>query len=100
MSILHGRDAERNNLLDRIDRLEAQLRSLQETALSYGDGAAVSLLAIQSKTSNPSSPDGAVNLYLNGSKLIAQYDDSGTVRYKYLELIGTGVAWVHTTTAP
>ena len=35
-----------------------------------------------------------------GTKLIVIYDDSGTTRYKYLDLAGTGVTWVHTTTAP
>lgn len=43
---------------------------------------------------------GTTELYFKGSKLIAKYDDGGTVRYKYLELSGTGVTWVHTTTEP
>lgn len=40
------------------------------------------------------------NIYVKGGKLIFQYNDAGTVRYKYLDLTGTGVTWVHTTTAP
>jgi hypothetical protein len=39
-------------------------------------------------------------LYMKDSKLILAYNDGGTVRYKYLDLAGTGVTWVHTTTAP
>lgn len=39
-------------------------------------------------------------IYVKGSKLVVQYNDAGTVRYKYLDLAGTGVTWVHTTTAP
>jgi hypothetical protein len=42
----------------------------------------------------------SVNMYLRNNKFILQYNDSGTVRYKYLDLTGTGVTWVHTTTAP
>lgn len=41
-----------------------------------------------------------VKMYLKGNKIVFQYNDAGTVRYKYLDLSGTGVTWVHTTTAP
>lgn len=40
------------------------------------------------------------NCYQKNGKIIFQYNDGGTVRYKYLDLTGTGVTWVHTTTAP
>lgn len=40
------------------------------------------------------------NVYIKGGKLIIQYNDAGTTRYKYLDLTSTGVTWVHTTTAP
>jgi hypothetical protein len=39
-------------------------------------------------------------MYVKGGKLIVQYNDAGTVRYKYLDLTGTGVTWVATTVAP
>lgn len=39
-------------------------------------------------------------IYIKGNKLIFQFNDAGTERYKYLDLTGTGVTWVHTTTAP
>lgn len=50
----------------------------------------------------PLSPlqDSAVNIYMRADRLIIQYDDAGTVRYKYLLLSGTGATWVHTTVAP
>lgn len=41
-----------------------------------------------------------VNFYLRNNKFVIQYDDLGTVRYKYLDLSGTGVTWTHSTTAP
>jgi hypothetical protein len=48
---------------------------------------------------NPTSGTEA-RLYMKGDKLIFQFNDGGTVRYKYLDLTGTGVTWVHTTSAP
>jgi len=39
-------------------------------------------------------------IYMKADKLVIQYNQAGTVRYKYLTLSGTGVTWVHTTTAP
>ena len=39
-------------------------------------------------------------MYVKGGKLVLQYKDSGNVRYKYLDLTGTGVTWTHSTTAP
>lgn len=39
-------------------------------------------------------------LYVNGGKLVCQYNDAATVRYRYMDLTGTNVAWTHTTTAP
>ena len=40
------------------------------------------------------------NVYVKGGKLVVQYNDAGTVRYKYLDLTGTGVTWTHSTSAP
>lgn len=49
----------------------------------------------------PPSPNGtSAHVYVKGSRLIFQYLDGATIRYKYLDLAGTGVTWVHTTTAP
>lgn len=43
---------------------------------------------------------GNVYVYVKDSKYIIAYNDAGTARYKYLDLAGTGVTWVHTTVAP
>lgn len=39
-------------------------------------------------------------IYLKSGKLIIQYSEAGTYRYKYLDLTGTGVTWAHSTTEP
>lgn len=59
-------------------------------------------VSLQELGATPSDPvDGAeARLYVKDDKLVIQYNDAATVRYKYLDLTGTGVTWVHTTTAP
>lgn len=59
-------------------------------------------VTIDEATVTPSNPaDGAeCRIYMKNNKLIIQYNDAGTVRYKYLDLAGTGASWVHSTTAP
>ncbi len=53
-------------------------------------------------TTTPASPANGTecNTYFKGGKFIIQYNDGGTVRYKYLDLTGTGTTWVYTTIAP
>jgi hypothetical protein len=53
-------------------------------------------------STTPSNPVSGTqgNIYIKGDKLVIQFNDGGTVRYKYLDLTGTGVTWTHTTTAP
>jgi len=63
-----------------------------------GEGDIVLQPALQTP-SNPSTSS-EVKIYVRSNKLIFQYNDAGTVRYKYLDMTGTGVTWVHTTTAP
>jgi hypothetical protein len=60
------------------------------------------VLWIDEISSTPGSPNNGadVKVYMKSNKLIVMYNDGGTVRYKYLDLTGTGVTWVHTTTAP
>lgn len=67
--------------------------------LGVADSATVCLDEKDTTPANPSSGNQA-KIYLKADKLILQYNDAGTVRYKYLDLTGTGVTWVHTTTAP
>ena len=59
-------------------------------------------LSLNENTATPATPaSGAeARIYMKADKLIIQYNDAGTVRYKYLTLTGTGVTWTHTTTAP
>ena len=59
-------------------------------------------LALQEKSSTPSNPTSSneTKIYMKADKLIIQFNDAGTVRYKYLDLTGVGVTWTHTTTAP
>ena len=48
-------------------------------------------------------PDPAVgecNTYMKDDKFIIQSNDGGTVRYRYLDLTGTGVTWVHSLVEP
>jgi hypothetical protein len=39
-------------------------------------------------------------IYMRNDTLVIQYNDGGTTRYKSLVLTGTGVTWVHSTSAP
>jgi len=42
----------------------------------------------------------AMAVYMRGDRFIIAYNDGGTPRYKYLDLTGTGVTWVHSTSPP
>lgn len=65
------------------------------------DPAANTLVFIETGSTPGSPPAGTqANLYVKGDKLVVQFNDAGTTRYKYLDLTGTGITWVHTTTAP
>lgn len=48
----------------------------------------------------PVNTTSAMGYYQTGTKFVIWYNDAGTMRYKYLDMSGTGVTWVHTTTAP
>lgn len=54
---------------------------------------------VASTPSNPSSGNRG-RIYIRNDNLIIQFNDGGTVRYKYLALSGTGTTWTHSTTAP
>lgn len=59
-------------------------------------------LELQEISTTPASPASGTegNIYIRNNNLIVQWNDGGTVRYKYLPLTGTSVTWTHTTTAP
>ncbi len=40
------------------------------------------------------------DIYITGSYFVIKYTDGGTVRYKYLDLSGTGATWAHSTSEP
>ncbi len=64
-----------------------------------GTGAFSFAAPVNATPSNPAASS-EVKVYLRNNKIIFMYNDAGTIRYKYLDLTGTGVTWVHTTTAP
>lgn len=79
--------------------------SLQEVVnFSIADGIATQEIPItlDEKNTTPSSPvnGDSVRIYMRNNNLVFQFNDAGTVRYKYLDLTGTGVTWVHSTSAP
>ncbi len=59
-------------------------------------------LTLDEVTSTPSNPTSSNQgrIYIRNNNLIIQWNDGGTIRYKYLALSGTGTTWTHTTTAP
>jgi hypothetical protein len=40
------------------------------------------------------------DVYIKGTFFIIKYADGGTIRYKYLDLSGTGASWTHSTSEP
>ena len=72
------------------------------TALHIGLNGAHGSITLQEETSTPANPSSGSQgrIYLKADKVIFQFNDGGTVRYKYLDLTGTGVTWVQTTVAP
>lgn len=57
---------------------------------------------LNEKDTTPNNPTSGsqVKIYMKTDAIVFQYNDGGTVRYKYLTLSGTGVTWTHSTTAP
>ena len=75
---------------------------LSVKAVSDGTFHIMKSMMIEEIADTPSNPtqSNQSRIYLKGDKLIIQFNDGGTVRYKYLDLTGTGVTWTHTTSAP
>jgi hypothetical protein len=67
--------------------------------LNADGNAAASLVASTTRPPDPSASS-ECSLFIKGGKLYIVYNDAATVRYKSLDLTGTGVTWVHTTTPP
>jgi hypothetical protein len=77
----------------------ANVSYAQYTGNFFNISAALRFVEISTPT-NPASSK--ANIYINAAanKLVIQYNDGGTIRYKYLPLNGTSVTWVHDTAAP
>lgn len=73
-----------------------------DTRLHIGAGSGLGAITWNEESSTPANPTSGnqCRLYMKADKLVVQYNDGGTVRYKYLDLTGTGVTWTHTTSAP
>lgn len=70
--------------------------------VQFGDSLVIARSLTYTNSSTPPNPasSGAIRQYQKGSMIVFQYNDAGTVRYKYLDMAGTGVTWVHSTSAP
>jgi hypothetical protein len=86
-----------SNLISTNERVRIDTAGLRLVATD-GTGA----MTLDEQASSPGNPTSGsqARVYMKADKLVLQYNDAGTVRYKYLDLTGTGVTWVHTTTAP
>ncbi len=64
--------------------------------------AADSVMTLTETNNTPANPTANVSgrIYFRGDKIVFQWNDAGTTRYKSLLLTGTGVTWAHSTTAP
>ncbi|HHH52630.1 MAG TPA: hypothetical protein ENK91_03145 [Bacteroidetes bacterium] len=60
------------------------------------------VITIQEVTSTPVNPDadGETRVYIKDNKYIIQYNDGGTIKYRYMDLTSTDATWTYTTTAP
>lgn len=66
-----------------------------------GNGTFGSFVKLKNSSTPPTPANGTEgNAYIKANKFILQYNDGGTVRYKYMDLNGTGTTFTHTTTAP
>lgn len=67
-----------------------------------GTGADRGVMYLAESAATPTSPPSSagVLMYHRADKIIFVFNNGGTVRYKYLDMTGTGVTWTHTTTAP
>lgn len=59
-------------------------------------------ICFDEKDTTPAAPTAGsrCKFYMKADKFIIQFNDGGTVQYKYLDLTGTTTTWTYTTTAP
>ncbi len=60
-----------------------------------GSGGLTIAEGVEHPLSPPAGSEG--QFYIKADKLIARFNDAGTIRYKFMPLSGTGVTWTHTT---
>ena len=67
---------------------------------TQGSGGGSTFMRMRETSTTPPNPGSldSYHMYIKSDKLVIQFNDGGTVRYKYLDLTGTGVTWQHTTT--
>lgn len=81
----------------------AGIKFIATSVIGFTDGSTGgAALQLKPKTATPADPSSSseINMYVKGNKFVIQYNDAGTVRYKYLDLTSTTVTWTATTTAP
>jgi hypothetical protein len=83
-------------------RIATQAGVFAETALHLATINNVAAITFQESTATPADPSSSNQgrIYFKGDKFIIQWNDGGTVRFKYLDLTGTTETWTHTTSAP
>lgn len=59
-------------------------------------------VTVQEVSTTPANPsDGTeARMYIKGDKFIVQFNDGGTIKYRYMDLTSTNADWIYTTTAP
>lgn len=79
-----------------ITTVPAYALDLQGTAQDRG------VIGLAEQVAAPTDPtqDAQALIYVKDNKLIVSWDDSGTMKYRYLDLTSTDATWTYTTSAP
>jgi hypothetical protein len=59
-------------------------------------------ICIDEKDTTPANPaaNSQAKVYMKADKIVIQYNDAGTVKYRYMDLTDTTATWTYSTTAP
>jgi hypothetical protein len=68
--------------------------------LPSGTAGSFVLPELTSSSTGSLSVSAQARIYVKGDQLIVQFNDAGTMRYKWISLAGTSVTWTHQTTEP
>jgi hypothetical protein len=58
------------------------------------------VITMQEVSATPANPSTQARMYIKGDKFIVQFNDGGTIKYRYMDLTSTNADWTYTTTAP